>query len=85
MKKLVLLTSVLFLVFLIPCASAQDKPDAKMLQEKLDKKIADMRASGASQAEIDAFTVEFKNKVAAMNAGQPKSTPDAKMMKEKLN
>jgi len=83
MKKLVLLTSVLLLVVLIPWASAQEKPEAKMLQEKLNHKIAEMKASGASQSEIDAFTVEFKKKVAAMKEAQHKGTPDAKMIKEK--
>jgi DNA-binding transcriptional regulator YhcF (GntR family) len=81
MKKLVLLATVLLLVVLIPWASAGDKPDAKMLQEKLDHKIAEMKASGASQSEIDTFTAEFKKKVAAMNEAQFKGNLDAKMIK----
>ena len=60
MKRLVLLISVLFLIFFTPGASAQDKPDARMLQEKMNQRIAQMKASGASQDEIDKFTVEFK-------------------------
>jgi len=84
MKKLVLFTTVLLVIVstvLIPWASAGDKPDAKMLQEKLDYKIAEMKASGASQSEIDAFTAEFKKKVAAMNEAQLKGNLDAKIIK----
>ena len=83
MKKLVLLTSTLLLVVLIPWASAGDKTDVKIVKNKLNEKIAHMKASGVSQSEIDAFTVEFEKKVSAMNEAQLMSAPDARMIKEK--
>jgi DNA-binding transcriptional regulator YhcF (GntR family) len=84
MKRLVLLVSALFLLFLIPTVLAQDKPDAKMLKEKQDRKIAEMKAAGASQEEINAFIAEFKKKVAAMDKAQTQNTPDEKAFMEKV-
>ena len=55
-----------------------------MIQEKFDRKVAEMKASGASQDEIDKFTVEFKKKVAAMNNGQSQGSMDEKEFMEKV-
>ncbi len=85
MKKSVLLVFALLLPFLILAASAQDKPDAKVLQAKLDQKVAQMKASGASQQEIDTFIAEFKKKAEAMHKAQIQGDPDEKAFMEKVN
>ncbi len=84
MKRTVLLVCALLLPLLITAATAGEKPDAKALQAKLDKKVAEMKASGASQQQIDTFIAEFKKKAEAMNTGQVSSTPDEKAFAEKV-
>ena len=86
MKKSALAVLVLFLLCMIPCLSSQDKPDVKMMKEKIAQKVADMKAAGASDEEINQFIEEAKNKIAQMNANNGGSvTTDEKVLKEKLD
>jgi DNA-binding transcriptional regulator YhcF (GntR family) len=84
MKKLGFAVAILSLLFLIPALSAQDKQDVKVLKEKVDQKVAQMKAAGASDEEIKAFILEAKKKIEQLSANNNGSTMDEKAFKAKV-
>lgn len=70
-KTLWLLTISLVLVLIQGTAGAGIPTDAE-LKAKLEQKIAQMKAEGASQQEVDKYVAEFEKKVAVMKAEQKK-------------
>ncbi len=84
MKKLTMIVSILSLLFLVCGLAAQDKVDAKILKEKMDQKVKQMKASGASVEEVKQFIAEFQKKVATMNAEEAVKSPDQEQFMAKL-
>ena len=66
-KTLWLLTVAAVFVISQIVVSAGIPTDAE-LKAKLDQKVAQMKAEGAPQEEVDRFIAEFEKKVAAMKA-----------------
>jgi DNA-binding transcriptional regulator YhcF (GntR family) len=77
MKKLGIAVSILFLLCVIPALSAQDKQDVKILKEKVEQKVAQMKAAGASDEEIKAFLLEAKKKIEQVNANSGAMSEEA--------
>jgi DNA-binding transcriptional regulator YhcF (GntR family) len=84
MKKLGFAVAILSLLFLIPALSAQDKQDVQVLKEKVEQKVAQMKAAGASDEEIKAFILEAKKKIEQLSAGNNGSAMDEKAFQAKI-
>jgi DNA-binding transcriptional regulator YhcF (GntR family) len=85
MKKLTMALSLLSLLFLICGLAAQDKADAKILKEKMDQKVTQMKATGASAEEVKRFIADFQKKVATMNAEEAVKSPNQEIFMAKVD
>jgi len=81
-------------MFLVPTLAAlrksatvaQEKPDVKLMKEETAQKVADLKAAGASQEEIDKFVVESKKKIEQINGGNGGIVViDEKVLRDKLD
>jgi len=85
MKKFAYAISLLVLFCIAPAFTAGQQQDVGELKAKLEKKVADMRAAGATEAEIQKFVSEFKHKQAAQMAGDSDGKVDSAVLKAKLD
>lgn len=85
MKRMVLALCVMSLLLMIPALPAQEKPDVKMMKEKITQEVARMKAAGASDEEINKFIAESKKKIEQMKANNGGNGLDDKALKEKLD
>jgi hypothetical protein len=85
MKKIAYLLPLLILLWAVPGMASDPQADPAVLKAKLDQKVAQMKAAGATDEEIKAFVTDFKKKAAAMAAADSNGNGDMAMYKEKLD
>ena len=75
MKKIAYLLPLLILLWAVPGMASDPQADPAVLKAKLDQKVAQMKAAGATDEEIKAFVTDFKKKTAAMAAADSNGKP----------
>ena len=85
MKKIACLLPLFVLLWAVLGIASAQQADPAVLKAKLDQKVAQMKASGATDEEIKAFIDDFKKKVAAMAAADSNGKDGTAMYKEKLD
>lgn len=85
MKKIAYLFPLLILLWAVMGIASHPQADPAVLKAKLDQKVAQMKASGATDEEIKAFVADFKKKVAAIAAADSEGNGTAVMYKKKLD